>query len=108
MIGIAVGQVGLVAHGDLSADLIPHVIIAAHGGALYMNVGIELVELGDVSVEHLLQAGALLRVEGDGHFAAIIAFGGHFKASGEGCGAQHHQNQHNGEKLFHLGFPSFS
>ena len=108
VVGIAVRHVGLRAHADVGHDLVAHVIVAALRGMFHMNVGIELVELRNVIGGHFLQRGALLGAEGDGHFAAVVAFRRHFEASGESRAAQHHQNQKNGEQFFHLVFPSFS
>ena len=108
MVGVAVRHVGLRAHADVGHDLVAHVVVAALRGMFHMNVRIELVELRNVIGGHFLQRGALLGAEGDGHFAAVIAFRGHFEASGESRAAQHHQNQKNGEQFFHLVFPSFS
>ena len=96
MVGIAVGNVGLSANGDIGNDLIAHAVVIAQGGMLNVNVGIELVELGDVVVHHFLQGSALLGVEANGYFAAVVALCGHLKTGSKGRAAQQHQHQDDG------------
>ena len=42
------------------------------------DVGVELVELGDVGVEYALKLCAHGVVEGDGYFASVVALCGYF------------------------------
>ena len=96
MVGIAVGNVGLSADGDIGDDLIAHAVVIAQGSMLDVDVGIELIELSDVGIEHALQGAALLGVEANGHLAAVVALCGHLKTGGKGRAAQQHQHQDDG------------
>ena len=72
MVGIAIGYVGLVANGDLGAYLVAHVVIAADFFAGDVDIGIELVELLDVKVQHIAQVGAHGVIEGQVDFASVV------------------------------------
>ena len=96
MVGIAVGNVGLSADGDIGDDLIAHAVVIAQGSMLDVDVGIELIELSDVGIEHALQGAALLGVEANGHLAAVVALCGHLKTGSKGRAAQQHQHQDDG------------
>ena len=107
MIGIAVSDVGLDAFGDFLGNLIADIVIAADGGVFNLDVGIERVELGDVSIENGGEIGAHGVVEGDGNFAAVVGRSGFFSHR-YACNAQHHgQNQEHGDEFLHCRSPSF-
>ncbi len=106
VVRIAVGDVGLGAHGNFGGHLVAHVVIAANGGVFHVDVGIQFVEFSDIGVQHGGQVGAHGVVEGDGNIAAVI--GGSGFSAGEAAHAQQHgQKQEQGDDLFHLDFPSF-
>jgi hypothetical protein len=115
VVGVAVGQVGLIANGDLGLDLIANAVVIAVGLVLNGDVGVDLVELDDGLVQDGLQRSAHLMVEGDGHgLAGVEAALGHDEVSvGLGLAAghcaeadrQHQRDQQNGgNDFFHGGF----
>ena len=71
VVGVAVGDVGLVANGQLSLDLIADIVVAANLSMLDVDVGVQLVELLDVVVQNIGQVGAHGVGEGDGNLAAV-------------------------------------
>ena len=87
MVGVAISDVGLVANGDLSGDLVTDIIVAAHLGDFDGDVGVQLVELDDVLIENCTQVGTHGVVEADSDGASVIATLGNGEVAGGGVAA---------------------
>ncbi len=118
MIGIAIGDVGLVTTGDLGVDLAVDVTPATGGGVGDGDVGVDLVELRNVGVQHFLQLLTHGVGEGDLHRLVGIKAGlGHYEgvgfvtaADGAAAHTEHadqHQDSHQQSNQFLLHSDSF-
>jgi len=105
VVGIAVSDVGLVTNGDLGLDLLTNVVVAADLLVLYRDVGVELIELGNVLIQHSAQRLAHGVVEGNGNRGFGVKLEGrqlacNLPAGAGGDGEQrdghHQQSQHKG------------
>ena len=115
MVGVAVSKVGLVTYGDLSLDLLTHVVVAADLRMLDLDVGIELVELYDVLIKHSAQSLAHGVVEDDLDFlrgvevevrdlACVILVARSQSKDGKEHGKRENNRQNSS---FHVEFPLF-
>ena len=68
----------LVARGESGLDLIANAVIVTHRGMLNGDVGVELVELGDVGVKNILKLLTHGVIEGDSYGTSVVALCGYF------------------------------
>ena len=79
MVGVAVRDVGLVTNGDLGTDLVTNVVVVTDLLVLDVNVGVDLVEFNNVTLENVTKILTHCVVELDGYLASVITVLGHNK-----------------------------